>query len=56
MPFLDPQLDLVIEVKGSQTNVTVSWDEKQEEGQAKEVEMETNEHSQRKVIGKKKNT
>lgn len=53
MPYLDPQVDLVIEVKGSKANVTVSWNEKEEEQQAKDVEMETNEHVQKKVISKK---
>lgn len=47
MPFLDPQVDLVIEVKGSKTNVTVSWDEKKEEGEADDVEMGTNAHDQK---------
>lgn len=53
MPCLDPEVDLVIEVKGSQTNVTVSWDQKKEEGEADDVEMETNVHDQKMDTGKK---
>lgn len=53
MSYIDPQGDLVIEVKGSKTNVTVSWDEKKKEGEANDVEMETNAHDQKKATGKK---
>lgn len=53
MLCLDPQVDLVIEVKGSTTNVTVSWDGKKEEGEADDLEMETNAHDQTKESGKK---
>lgn len=53
MSCLDPQVDLVIEVKGSRTNVTVSWDGKKEEGEADDLEMGTNAHDQKMDIGKK---
>lgn len=55
MSCLDPQVDLVIQVKGSKTNVTVSWDKKKEEGEADDVEMGTDAHDQKMVIGKKIN-
>lgn len=50
----DPQVDLVVEVKGSRTNVTVSWDGKKEEGEADELEMGTNAHDQKMDIVKGK--
>ncbi|XP_075876918.1 nucleolin-like isoform X2 [Nelusetta ayraudi] len=50
----DPQVDLVIEVKGSRTNVTVSWDGKKEEGEADDLEMGTNAHDQKMAIVKGK--
>lgn len=38
----DSQGDTVIEVKGNKPSVTVSWDEKGEEGEATDGNMETN--------------
>ncbi|XP_076601700.1 nucleolin-like [Chaetodon auriga] len=38
----DSQMDAVIEVKGSTTTVTISWDEKKEEGQMDDSEKRTN--------------
>lgn len=45
-------MDTVIEVKGSKSNVTVSWDKKDEEGEANDVEMKTNAGGQMKDSGK----
>lgn len=53
MSCLDPPVDLVIEVKGSRTNVTVSWDGKKKEGEADDLEMETDAHDQKVDTGKK---
>lgn len=52
MSCLDSQVDLVIEVKGRRSNVTVSWDDKKEEGEADDVEMRTTAHDQMMDIGK----
>lgn len=52
MPCLDSQVDSVIEVKGRSSNVTVSWDDKKEEGEADDVEMTTLAHDQMMDIGK----
>lgn len=52
MSCLDSQVDLVIEVKGKTSNVTVSWDDKKEEGGADDVEMRTTAHDQMMDIGK----
>lgn len=38
---LDSQADAVIEVKGNKSSVTVSWDNKGEEGEAHELTEET---------------
>lgn len=53
MSCLDSQVDLVIEVKGKTSNVTVSWDDKKEEGGADDVEMRTTAHDQMMDIGKR---
>lgn len=39
---LDSQVDTVIEVTGCKSNVTVSWDKKNEEGEADDPEKRTN--------------
>lgn len=52
MACLDSQVDSVIEVKGRSSNVTVSWDDKKEEGEADDVEMRTLAHDQMMDIGK----
>lgn len=49
---LDPQKDDVIEVKGSASNVSVSWDEKNEEGAVDESEKATDASGQMMDIGK----
>lgn len=52
MSCLDSQVDSAIEVKGRRSNVTVSWDDKKEEGEADDIEMRTSAHDQMMDIGK----